>query len=52
MTASGAPARTEYDALAPYYDAFTAAWDYEAWASEGFALHRLLRLLESLSLRP
>jgi hypothetical protein len=40
MTASGAPVGTEYDALAPYYDAFTAASDYEAWASHVLALAR------------
>jgi SAM-dependent methyltransferase len=40
MTASGAPVRTEYDALAPYYDAFTAASDYEAWVSHVLALAR------------
>ena len=27
-------ARTEYDAFAPYYDAFTADSDYEAWTRE------------------
>jgi SAM-dependent methyltransferase len=40
MTASGAPVRTEYDALAPYYDAFTAASDYEAWTNHVLALAR------------
>jgi SAM-dependent methyltransferase len=40
MTASGAPVRSEYDALAPYYDAFTAASDYEAWTSHVLALAR------------
>ena len=40
MTASRAPVCTEYDALAPYYDAFTAASDYEAWASQVLALAR------------
>jgi SAM-dependent methyltransferase len=40
MTVSTEPARTEYDALAPYYDTFTAASDYEAWASHVLALAR------------
>lgn len=34
MAATGARARSEYDAFAPYYDAFTASSDYEAWTRE------------------
>jgi SAM-dependent methyltransferase len=40
MTASQAPALSEYDAFAPYYDAFTAASDYEAWTTQVLALAR------------
>ena len=36
--ATVARARNEYDAFAPYYDAFTAASDYEAWTRELLAL--------------
>lgn len=34
MTAAGSSASATYDAFAPYYDAFTSASDYEAWARE------------------
>ena len=39
MLAAGSTA-SEYDAFAPYYDAFTAASDYEAWARETLVLAR------------
>jgi ubiquinone/menaquinone biosynthesis C-methylase UbiE len=31
MAAAVTRARSDYDAFAPYYDAFTASSDYEAW---------------------
>jgi SAM-dependent methyltransferase len=34
MAATVADARSVYDAFAPYYDAFTAGSDYEAWTRE------------------
>ena len=34
MAATVARARSEYDAFAPYYDAFTADSDYDAWTRE------------------
>jgi SAM-dependent methyltransferase len=39
MAAAGSTA-SEYDAFAPYYDAFTAASDYEAFTREALALTR------------
>jgi SAM-dependent methyltransferase len=39
MVTAGSTA-SEYDAFAPYYDAFTAASDYEAWARETLVLAR------------
>jgi SAM-dependent methyltransferase len=44
MTASAAPVSTlrEYEAFAPYYDAFTAASDYEKWT--GYVLELADRL--------
>jgi SAM-dependent methyltransferase len=52
MPTDTAPAATGYDAFAPYYDAFTAASDYEAWTEhvlrrarrDGLAGARLLDL--------
>jgi hypothetical protein len=38
MAATVARALSEYNAFAPYYDAFTAASDYEAWTRELLAL--------------
>jgi SAM-dependent methyltransferase len=38
MTTSAAPALGGYDRLAPLYDAFTAASDYEAWTGHVLAL--------------
>jgi SAM-dependent methyltransferase len=38
MVATVARVRSEYDAFAPYYDAFTARSDYEAWTRELLAL--------------
>jgi SAM-dependent methyltransferase len=32
VTVAGGPTSAAYDAFAPYYDVFTAASDYEAWA--------------------
>jgi SAM-dependent methyltransferase len=40
MMAGGGCTASEYDAFAPYYDAFTAASDYEAWARETLELAR------------
>jgi SAM-dependent methyltransferase len=34
MAATGASACSEYDAFAPYYDAFTADSDYERWTAQ------------------
>jgi SAM-dependent methyltransferase len=43
--ATVARARSDYDAFAPYYDAFTAGSDYEAWTRE------LLRLASRYGIR-
>jgi SAM-dependent methyltransferase len=34
MAVTGAPVRSDYDAFAPYYDAFTAGSDYERWTAQ------------------
>jgi SAM-dependent methyltransferase len=41
VTVTGGSTAEVYDAFAPYYDAFTSASDYEAWAREALALARL-----------
>jgi len=38
MDTIAAPAREPYDTLAPFYDAFTAASDYESWTAHVLAL--------------
>jgi SAM-dependent methyltransferase len=45
MAALRVESSTEYDAFAPYYDAFTEDSDYEAWT------HHVLELLRELGLR-
>ena len=41
MTVAGSDTSAAYDAFAPYYDAFTAESDYEAWGRETLAHARL-----------
>lgn len=41
MTVAGSDTSAAYDAFAPYYDAFTAESDYEAWSRETLAHARL-----------
>jgi len=40
VTVAGGETSAAYDAFAPYYDAFTSASDYEAWARETLARGR------------